>query len=182
MRSSARKRLTGRHSVVNPVPQQGVSGEGAAFDVDRLVPDRRTCSRGFWRQQRASHWLANPLPLLDNRSPVQILMGGGDFDAVDRILTPYRARYPVLNVQTDIPSLPRLLTHVWTVKAPSEVEAAGTQRENRSCTWLRPSRSLCWRILCTWRRKTSRLACRSHGDCARRNRCDEGGRFGGAVR
>lgn len=82
-----RKTLTRRHSVVNPVPHQGVSSEGALVDVDRIIPIVAHAVAVFGDEQKASHWLANPLPLLDNRSPVQILTQGGDFDAVDQILT-----------------------------------------------------------------------------------------------
>jgi putative toxin-antitoxin system antitoxin component (TIGR02293 family) len=41
----------------------------------------------FSDEQKASHWLATPLARLGNRSPVQILARGGDFEAIDQILT-----------------------------------------------------------------------------------------------
>ncbi|MGH9662531.1 MAG: antitoxin Xre/MbcA/ParS toxin-binding domain-containing protein, partial [Bryobacteraceae bacterium] len=37
--------------------------------------------------QKASHWLKTPLPILGNRSPVQILAREGNVEAVDQILT-----------------------------------------------------------------------------------------------
>jgi uncharacterized protein (DUF2384 family) len=40
----------------------------------------------FGDEQKASHWLDTPLPLLGNRSPVEVL-SGGDIQAVDTILT-----------------------------------------------------------------------------------------------
>lgn len=41
----------------------------------------------FGDEQKASHWLATPLALLGNRSPVELLADGGDGESIDQILT-----------------------------------------------------------------------------------------------
>jgi putative toxin-antitoxin system antitoxin component (TIGR02293 family) len=41
----------------------------------------------FGDEQKASHWLETPLPLLGDRSPVEVLSGVGDIQAIETILT-----------------------------------------------------------------------------------------------
>jgi hypothetical protein len=64
-----------------------VYGELRRRDVNRVVPIVAHAVAVFGDEQKASHWLATPLALLDNRSPAQILTRGGDVEAIDQILT-----------------------------------------------------------------------------------------------
>ncbi len=82
-----RKALTRRHPPVKTVATQGAPTEGAAVYIDRVVPLVAHAIVVFGDEQKASHWLATPLPLLGNRSPVQVLARGGDVDGIDQILT-----------------------------------------------------------------------------------------------
>ena len=63
------------------------STESSLADIDRIVPIVAHAAAVFGDEQKASHWLATPLALLGNRSPAQILARGGDFEAIDQILT-----------------------------------------------------------------------------------------------
>lgn len=82
-----RKALTRRHPPVKTLATQGAPTEGAVVDIDRLVPIVAHAVAVFGDEQKASHWLATPLPLLGNCSPVQVLARGGDVDGIDQILT-----------------------------------------------------------------------------------------------
>jgi uncharacterized protein (DUF2384 family) len=55
-------------------------------EVDRLVPVVAHAVAVFGDEHKATHWLVTPLGLLGNRTPLQVL-GGGDVEAVDQVLT-----------------------------------------------------------------------------------------------
>jgi putative toxin-antitoxin system antitoxin component (TIGR02293 family) len=82
-----RKTATRKRPAANPAPKQRTSTVGAPANVDRIIPIVAHAVAVFGDEQKASHWLTNPLPALGNRSPVQVLTRGGDFDSVDQILT-----------------------------------------------------------------------------------------------
>lgn len=82
-----RKALTRRHPPVKTMATQGGPTEGAVVAIDRVVPIVAHAVAVFGDEQKASHWLATPLPLLGDRSPAQVLARGGDLDGIDQILT-----------------------------------------------------------------------------------------------
>jgi len=59
----------------------------ATVDIGPIVSVIAHAVAVFGDEHKASHWLETPLPLLDNRSPSQILVGGGGIDRVEQILT-----------------------------------------------------------------------------------------------
>jgi putative toxin-antitoxin system antitoxin component (TIGR02293 family) len=65
------------------------------IDIDRIIPIVAHAVVVFGDAQKASHWLVTPLALLGDRSPSQILAGGGDGEDIERILT---------RIEYDIPS------------------------------------------------------------------------------
>lgn len=73
-------------SAARPVPLPEPA-PGAVLHIDRLVPLVAHAVAVFGDEKKASHWLTTPLPLLENRSPAQVLEADGDFDRIDRILT-----------------------------------------------------------------------------------------------
>ena len=82
-----------RHTAGQAIPRkrpsvatQALSSGFAAADIGRVVPIVAHAVAVFGDEQKASHWLATPLALLGNRSPVEIL-AGGDAQAIDQILT-----------------------------------------------------------------------------------------------
>ena len=83
----SRKTLTRKGQHVKGVATPVAATEDAVADIDRIVPIVAHAVAVFGDEQKASHWLATPLALLGNRSPVQILARGGDFEAIDQILT-----------------------------------------------------------------------------------------------
>jgi uncharacterized protein (DUF2384 family) len=83
-----RKKLTRKRPLAKAVASQVASSESAVADIDdRVVPIVAHAVAVFGDEQKSSHWLATPLALLGDRSPVQILARGGYFDAIDQILT-----------------------------------------------------------------------------------------------
>jgi putative toxin-antitoxin system antitoxin component (TIGR02293 family) len=80
---SSRKTLTRKRTHV----KSEATTEGAVADIDRIVPIVAHAVAVFGDEQKASHWLATPLALLGDRSPVQILARGNDIEAIDEILT-----------------------------------------------------------------------------------------------
>ena len=83
----SRKALTRKRPLDKTAATQVASTEGAVVGIDRVVPIVAHAVAVFGDEQKASHWLATPLALLGNRSPVQILARGGDVEAIDQILT-----------------------------------------------------------------------------------------------
>ena len=76
--------------VVKAATQDSVEKRGdrrAALDISTIVPVIAHAVAVFGDEHKASHWLATPLPLLDNRTPSQLLEGEGGTDLVERILT-----------------------------------------------------------------------------------------------
>jgi putative toxin-antitoxin system antitoxin component (TIGR02293 family) len=59
----------------------------AAVDIGPIVSVIAHAVAVFGDEHKASHWLATPLPLLDNRSPTQVLEGAGGADLVEQVLT-----------------------------------------------------------------------------------------------
>ena len=82
-----RKALTRKGPSVKTLTTQGATNDTAVIDIGRVVPIVAHAVVVFGDEQKASHWLATPLALLGNLSPVQILARGGDGDAIDQILT-----------------------------------------------------------------------------------------------
>ena len=78
----ARNRPAGRIAVTQAAPV-----ERSAIGIDQVIPIVAHAVAVFGDERKASHWLASPLGLLGDRSPVQILASGGDVEAVDQILT-----------------------------------------------------------------------------------------------
>jgi uncharacterized protein (DUF2384 family) len=58
----------------------------SAIRLEQVIPIVAHAVAVFGDEQKASHWLDTPSPLLGNRSPVEVL-SGGDIQAVDTILT-----------------------------------------------------------------------------------------------
>lgn len=85
----SRKALTRKRPLDKTMATQVAPTKGAAVGIGlyRLVPIVAHAVAVFGDEQKASHWLATPLALLGNRSPVQILARGGDVEAIDQILT-----------------------------------------------------------------------------------------------
>jgi uncharacterized protein (DUF2384 family) len=81
-----RKALPRRRPPIKAVASKGTPTESAVVDIDRIVPIVAHAVAVFGDEQKASHWLARPLPLLGGRSPAQIL-AHGDIEAIDQILT-----------------------------------------------------------------------------------------------
>jgi len=76
--------------VAKPARQESAKkngGKRAARDIGAIVPVIAHAVAVFGDEHKASHWLETPLPLLDNRSPSQILVGEGGIDLVEQILT-----------------------------------------------------------------------------------------------
>jgi len=82
----SRKATTRKRPSVGTIATQAASGDFAAAEIDRVVPIVAHAVAVFGDEQKASHWLATPLALLGNRSPVQVLARGGT-EAIDEILT-----------------------------------------------------------------------------------------------
>jgi RNA polymerase sigma factor (sigma-70 family) len=59
----------------------------ATPDIGPIVPVIAHAVAVFGDEHKASHWLATPLPLLDNRSPSQLLEAEGGINLVEQILT-----------------------------------------------------------------------------------------------
>jgi len=81
-----RKAPARKRSPVKIGPGRRAPGDFAIIDLDHVLPIVAHAVAVFGDEQKASHWLATPLALLDNRSPAQIL-ARGEVDAVDQILT-----------------------------------------------------------------------------------------------
>lgn len=63
-----------------------VIGIKTGIDMNLLVPVVAHAVGVFGDETKASHWLQAPLPILENRSPAEI-MQNGDYSRVDQILT-----------------------------------------------------------------------------------------------
>ncbi len=87
IKSGAMAKLGGSSRKTLSRKQPDIVGKGVSVDVERIIPIVAHAVAVFGDEQRASHWLKTPLPLLENRSPVQIMMRGGDLDVIDQILT-----------------------------------------------------------------------------------------------
>ena len=87
LKSKAMTKLAGSSRKTVSRKQSESPRKEGFVDVERIVPIVAHAVAVFGDELRASHWLASPLPLLGNRSPVQILTRGGDVDAIDQILT-----------------------------------------------------------------------------------------------
>jgi len=81
------RELTTRKRLIKTAITHAAHTEDPVVGIDRVVPIVAHAVAVFGDEQKASHWLATPLGLLGNRSPVQLLAGGGDIEAVDQILT-----------------------------------------------------------------------------------------------
>ena len=57
------------------------------FSVGRLVPVIAHAVAVFGDEHKASHWLATPLPLFENRSPSELLETDEGIVLVERTLT-----------------------------------------------------------------------------------------------
>jgi putative toxin-antitoxin system antitoxin component (TIGR02293 family) len=79
-RTSARGRRPGN------VLAKGPGTDARVVQLERAIPIVAHAVAVFGDEQKASHWLQTPLPLLGNRSPVEVL-SSGDIQAVDTILT-----------------------------------------------------------------------------------------------
>jgi len=55
--------------------------------VERILPIVAHAVAVFGDENKASHWLATPLPLLQNRSPSQVLEEQGGIELVEQVLT-----------------------------------------------------------------------------------------------
>jgi putative toxin-antitoxin system antitoxin component (TIGR02293 family) len=55
--------------------------------VTRLVPVIAHAVAVFGDEQKATHWLSTPLPLLDNRAPAELLSSEEGIQIVERTLT-----------------------------------------------------------------------------------------------
>lgn len=55
--------------------------------VARLVPVIAHAVAVFGDEQKATHWLATPLPLLDNRAPAELLSSEEGIQIVEQTLT-----------------------------------------------------------------------------------------------
>ena len=86
-KSGAMAKLAGSSRKTVSRKQPEIPTTDVHVDVERLVPIVAHAVAVLSDEQRASHWLASPLPLLGNRSPVQIITRGGDIDVIDQILT-----------------------------------------------------------------------------------------------
>jgi RNA polymerase sigma-70 factor (ECF subfamily) len=94
---SRKKRLTG--SKLHHQPEQASDssrspdagevqpGNVAKVDADRILPIVAHAVAVFGDEKKASHWLATPLPILDNRSPSQLLEAQEGVDLVEQVLT-----------------------------------------------------------------------------------------------
>ena len=90
LRSHAEARFgeLGRRTLttMKAVKAQGASPEDAAVNFDGVIQIVARAVAVFGDEQKASHWLSTPLPILGARSPAQIILKG-DFDEIDQILT-----------------------------------------------------------------------------------------------
>ena len=77
-----RKPMTYRRVAVKQIPSKNVG-----VDLDCIVPIVAHAVAVFGDEQKATHWLATPLPILGSRSPMHILIHNGDFEVIDQILT-----------------------------------------------------------------------------------------------
>jgi putative toxin-antitoxin system antitoxin component (TIGR02293 family) len=64
-----------------------VSKQELAEEIDRILPVVARAVGVFGDEHKASHWLSTPLPLLDNRSPADLLATHGGEQAVENLLT-----------------------------------------------------------------------------------------------
>jgi RNA polymerase sigma-70 factor (ECF subfamily) len=72
-----------------PSPKAGEvkPGNVARGDAGRILPIVAHAVAVFGDEKKASHWLATPLPILDNRSPSQLLEAQEGEDLVEQVLT-----------------------------------------------------------------------------------------------
>ena len=57
------------------------------LSVNRIVPVVAHAVAVFGDEHKASHWLATPLPLFDNRAPSDLLDSDEGIELVERTLT-----------------------------------------------------------------------------------------------
>jgi putative toxin-antitoxin system antitoxin component (TIGR02293 family) len=55
--------------------------------VARLVPVIAHAVAVFGDEQKATHWLSTPLPILENRTPTELLASEEGIELVERTLT-----------------------------------------------------------------------------------------------
>jgi putative toxin-antitoxin system antitoxin component (TIGR02293 family) len=55
-------------------------------DVTRLVPVIAHAVAVFGDEHKATHWLSTPLPLLDDKTPAEVLQTEGGIARVEQIL------------------------------------------------------------------------------------------------
>jgi putative toxin-antitoxin system antitoxin component (TIGR02293 family) len=55
--------------------------------VPRLIPVIAHAIAVFGDEQKATHWLSTPLPLLENRAPAELLVTDEGIELVERTLT-----------------------------------------------------------------------------------------------
>jgi len=55
--------------------------------VARLIPVIAHAVAVFGDEQKATHWLSRPLPLLNNRAPAELLASDDGIELVERTLT-----------------------------------------------------------------------------------------------
>jgi len=79
----------GRRFVPVRRPDAGEITAGVSFplDVERILPVIAHAVAVFGDEKKASHWLATPLPLFDDRSPSQLLEGQEGTELVEQVLT-----------------------------------------------------------------------------------------------
>jgi putative toxin-antitoxin system antitoxin component (TIGR02293 family) len=56
-------------------------------EVARLVPVIAHAVAVFGDEQKATHWLSTPLPILENRTPTELLASEEGIELVERTLT-----------------------------------------------------------------------------------------------
>jgi RNA polymerase sigma-70 factor (ECF subfamily) len=64
-----------------------IGGDAGALDVKRILPVIAHAVGVFGDEQKASHWLATPLPIFGDRSPSQLLEGQEGTELVEQVLT-----------------------------------------------------------------------------------------------
>lgn len=64
-----------------------LSSEAGISSVGRILPVVAHAVAVFGDEQKATHWLETPLPLLGDRSPSELLESAEGVDLVERVLT-----------------------------------------------------------------------------------------------
>jgi putative toxin-antitoxin system antitoxin component (TIGR02293 family) len=59
----------------------------STLNVRRIVPVIAHAAAVFGDEHKAAHWLSTPLPLIDNRTPSDLMETGEGLERVEQILT-----------------------------------------------------------------------------------------------